>query len=148
MYLVAAACATTLESAFDLRPIQRIEAEDSKLIGEGVQKDQIRTNGVVRLTQPFNNTVEFTFAVGVADRYSITIRYMNKSDEDIPLLIQIEDANGILMRNDHLTFKPTPEDKFKSLGTTTGTQINAGTYKLRLSSAGTAGIVLDYVEVQ
>jgi hypothetical protein len=148
MYLVAATCATTLESAFDLRPIQRIEAEEATLIGEGVQADRIRVNGVVRLTQPTNNTVEFTFSVGVADTYSVSIRYINQSGSDIPMLIQIEDANGIIMRNDRLTFAPTPGDRFKTLGTTTGTQINAGTYKLRLSNAGAAGIVLDYVEVQ
>jgi hypothetical protein len=148
MYVVAATYATTLEQAADLRPIQRVEAEASKLVGKGVQQDQIRTNGVVRLTQPLDDAVEFTFAVGVADTYNVGIRYMNKSDRDIPMLIQIEDANGTVMRNDQLSFKPTPDDKFKTLGTTTGTQINAGTYKLRLQNVGVAGMVVDYVEVQ
>ncbi len=148
MYLVAATYVTTLEQASDLRPIQRIEAEDSKPIGKGVQKDSIRTNGVVRLTQPLDNAVEFTFSVGVADTYNVNIRYMNKSDKNIPMLIQIEDANGTVMRNDQLSLEPSPEDKFKKLETTTGTQINAGTYKLRLQNVGVAGVVLDHVEVQ
>ncbi len=148
MYLVAAVHVTTLESASDLRPVERVEAEESKLTGKGVRKDRIRINDIVRLTDPLDDGVEFTFSVGVADTYNIAIRYMNQSDENIPMLIQIEDSNGIMMRNDQLSFKPTPDDKFKTLGTTTGTQINAGTYKLRLQNVGVAGMVLDYVEVQ
>jgi hypothetical protein len=148
MYLVAAVYVTTLESAVDLRPTQRIEAEESKLMGTGAKKDLIRINDIVRLTQPLDDGVEFTFSVGVADTYKVSIRYMNQTEKSIPMLIQIEDANGTVMRNDQLLFKPTPEDKFKSMGTTTGTQINAGTYKLRLQNVGVAGIALDYVEVQ
>jgi hypothetical protein len=103
---------------------------------------------VVRLTQPLGDAVEFAFSVGVADTYALRIRYSNMQTDTIHMLISIEDANGAVLRSDTLSFNPTPENKLRTLGTTTGTQINAGTYKLRLSNAGKAGIVLDYVEIQ
>ncbi|MDR0711143.1 MAG: beta galactosidase jelly roll domain-containing protein [Prevotellaceae bacterium] len=148
MYLTAAVYATTLETASDLRPAVRIEAEASKISGSGAKQEKIGENEVVRFTHPLDNAVEFSFAVGVADTYTVRIRYRNPQNDTIPLHIRIEDANGAALRSDTVYLSPTPENKLRTLTTTTGTQINAGAYMLRLSGAGKAGIALDYVEIQ
>jgi hypothetical protein len=148
MYVTAAVYATTLETAADLRPTVRIEAEASKIFGSGARQEKLGESEVVHFTRPLGDTVEFTFSVGVADTYAVRIRYKNVQNDTIPMLIHIEDANSAVIRSDTLSFAPTAENKLKTLGTTTGTQINAGAYRLRLCSAGKAGIVLDYVEIQ
>jgi len=49
--------------------------------------------------------------------------------------LTITDSKNITLVDRELTFPPTP-DKFKMLSTTTGTQINAGTYRLTVEAAG------------
>ncbi|MDR0419724.1 MAG: DUF4982 domain-containing protein, partial [Prevotellaceae bacterium] len=149
LYLVSAVPVTTLESASDLRPINRLEAEDAKPEGENIRRDSIRTNGVVNFAGGGDNSVEFTFTVGVADTYVVRVRYINRKEEAIPVSIKIVDAYDVVMRNDVMILEPTVDDKFKTIKTDTGTQINAGTYRLTISNVfEVEGFILDYVEIQ
>ena len=45
----------------------------------------------------------------------------------------LTDAKGAVLVDRDVSFPPTPP-KFKMLSTTTGTQINAGTYTLRIET--------------
>ena len=47
--------------------------------------------------------------------------------------LTITDTKGALLVDHDVTFPPTP-NKWKMLSTTTGTQINAGTYTLDINS--------------
>ena len=46
----------------------------------------------------------------------------------------IVDSKGITLVDREFSFPPTP-DKFKMLSTTTGIQINAGTYRLTIEAS-------------
>jgi hypothetical protein len=85
----------------------------------------------------------------VADTYIVRVRYINRTEETIPVNIRIVDAYDMVMRNDVMPLESTVDDKFKTIKTDTGTQINAGTYKLTISNvSGVEGFILDYVEIQ
>ena len=60
---------------------------------------------------------------------------------------KIEDANGILLRNDTIEFFSATE-KWKILNTTSGGYINAGTYKISIESNEMKGLRLDSFEFQ
>lgn len=57
----------------------------------------------------------------------------------------ITDSQGTVLRQAPVTFPATPK-KYKMVSTTTGTQINAGSYLIRLDKAD--GLTFDYLEMQ
>ena len=59
----------------------------------------------------------------------------------------MEDAYGIMMRNDEIEFSSASE-KWKIASTTSGGYINAGTYKITLESEDMKGLLLDSFEFQ
>lgn len=87
----------------------------------------------------------WTIAPGVAREYALRFRYKNTTAAAIAGRLQVADSKGELIVDRDITFPPTP-NKFKTIATTTATQINAGHYKVAVK--GAAGVVLDYLEVQ
>ena len=61
--------------------------------------------------------------------------------------MKIEDANGILLRNDDIEF-PIQKEKWKILNTTSGGFINAGTYKITIESNNMKGLRIESFEFQ
>ncbi|MBO4314979.1 MAG: beta-galactosidase [Prevotella sp.] len=66
---------------------------------------------------------------GLGQEYAIRFRYKNTTDHPIVGRMKIVDSKKTTLIDRDITFPPTP-NKFKMLSTTTGTQINAGTYRL------------------
>lgn len=88
---------------------------------------------------------EWTILPGVARQYMLRFRYKNTTGAPVVGRLKIVDANGIVMLDRDMTFPETP-NKFKTIGTTTDSQINAGTYRVMLS--GVKDVAFDYLEVQ
>ena len=65
--------------------------------------------------------------------------------------MRIVDEKGSILVDRNIVFPTTPK-KFKILSTTTGTQINAGSYSLQLLQPGTKqklrNVEFEYLEVQ
>jgi hypothetical protein len=61
--------------------------------------------------------------------------------------MQLIAANGTVLRNDDITF-PETQEKWKQVSTTTGTYINAGTYRVIISGENLNGLGFDSLEVQ
>lgn len=87
----------------------------------------------------------WTITPGVAREYALRFRYKNTTAAAIAGRLQVADSKGTLVVDRDITFPPTP-NKFKTIATTTATQINAGHYKVAVK--GAAGVVFDYLEVQ
>ena len=77
----------------------------------------------------------FTITPGLGQEYALRFRYKNTTGSAVQGRLTITDSKGIVLVDRSLTFPPTP-DKFKMLSTTTGTQINAGTYQLVVDADG------------
>jgi len=56
-------------------------------------------------------------------------------------------ANGTVLKNDEITFPETTE-KWKQISTTTGTFINAGTYRVIIFGENLNGLGFDSLELQ
>ena len=72
---------------------------------------------------------------------------MNSSEFSLPVNMRFVDAKGVVLREEILNFPPTPE-KWRILNTTTGTYVNAGTYKVELSAPVMDGLSFDAVDIQ
>lgn len=92
-----------------------------------------------------SKTSTWTINPGVAREYMLRFRYKNTTGEQQVGRLKIVDSKGIILLDRAMTFPETP-NKFKTIGTTTDSQINAGTYQIILS--GLPNVSFDYLEVQ
>lgn len=131
----------------DSRPVVIIEAEKTKTTGTGIEKGNFKKADYIEFTKKTNNSIEFEVKPGVAGIYLMRFRFMNRNETPLKVKFKMEDAYGILMRNDTIEFFPSPE-KWKILNTTSGGYINAGTYKITLEGDDLKGLMLDNFEFQ
>jgi len=131
----------------DSRPIVIIDAEKAKTTGNGIEKGNFKKANYIEFTKKTANSIEFEVKPGVAGIYLMRFRFMNKNETPLKVKFKMEDAYGILMRNDTIEFFPSSE-KWKVLNTTSGGYINAGTYKITLEGDDLKGLMLDNFEFQ
>jgi beta-galactosidase len=125
--------ATTLETAYDLKPVTTYKTTGARVAGD---------------------TVEWNVAVGVGDMYSLTVKYrylpVATAGQQVGagiggLEVRMED--GTLIKKETVKFLPTAATKWNFLSTSTGTMINAGHYIVRLIAPG-EGMQADELQVQ
>ena len=76
---------------------------------------------------------QFIIKPGLGQEYALRFRYKNTTGNAVKARMTITDSKRTVLVDRDVTFPPTP-NKFKMLSTTTGTQINAGTYTLHIDS--------------
>ena len=77
------------------------------------------------------------------------IRYYNPEKERI-LHVKITDTNGVVYKEDDITFVKTPEKKTKRRNTsiTTGSQTNAGSYIVTLTGEGIDKMLFEKLTIE
>ena len=75
----------------------------------------------------------FVIKPGLGQEYALRFRYKNTTGQPVTARMTLTDSKKIVLVDRDVTFPPTP-NKFKMLSTTTGTQINAGTYTVRIDT--------------
>jgi len=148
-FLIMAQPASNIEPAYDLKPVASYKAVDAKWQGPGMVKGKVDgKDRVIFQKASAENSLEWDFSVGVADRYSITISYNNPKTESIKGRWQLLSADGTLMKEEEILFTPTRQGKSNYINSTTGTMINAGHYKIRLTSKEAEGLSVNSLDVQ
>ena len=93
--------------------------------------------------------VEWTVSVGVGDRYGLNFRYATDEPKAVKAELAIIGPDGRRVRTDPLEFSGTPTPlAWNVLRTRTGSSLNAGTYKLRVSLTGPGALQLSSLEVE
>ncbi|MEI6949309.1 malectin domain-containing carbohydrate-binding protein [Paraflavisolibacter sp. H34] len=146
MYTIFVKPVSQIEPAYDLKPTARYEAEEARLTGVAVAPEPFLNKKYVTLEQA-NAAVDWKMQVGVADRYSLRFRYINKTGKTVAATMKVFANDGTLMHIQPLEFSPTPE-KWATVDASTGSFINAGTYTIQLTGVDAKGLGLDYLEVQ
>ena len=129
------------------RPSLKLEAETATIKGGGTVKGNFKSADYLEFAKNTPNSIEFEVNPGVANIYLMRFRYMNLNPEPIKVKLIIEDAYGILLRNDEIEF-PSQTEKWKILNTSSGGYINAGKYKIRIESDNMKGLRLESFEFQ
>ena len=75
----------------------------------------------------------FLITPGLGQEYALRFRYKNTTGIAVKGRLTITDSKRTVLVDREVSFPPTP-NKFKMLSTTTGTQINAGTYRLEVEA--------------
>ena len=75
----------------------------------------------------------FIIKPGLGQEYALRFRYKNTTGNPVKVRMTITDSKHTVLVDREISFPPTPP-KFKMLSTTTGTQINAGTYTVKMET--------------
>ena len=86
-----------------------------------------------KLKAKSQESTTFIIKPGLGQEYALRFRYKNTTGNAVKARMTITDSKRTVLVDRDVTFPPTP-NKFKILSTTTGTQINAGTYVVRLDT--------------
>lgn len=139
---------THLQPAYDLKTTTSYKATDGILEGKEVTKAVLMDKQRVIFNAAGQGSLTWNISVGVADTYSLTIKYHNPSSKPLKAKLEFLSADGTLMKSEIAEFAPTKEGKWNYLSTNTGSMINAGSYKVRLIATETKGLALDALDVQ
>nr|WP_233173738.1 malectin domain-containing carbohydrate-binding protein [Pedobacter sp. ASV19] len=149
MYSIAVVPANNMQPAYDLKIITSYRAADASLLGAGLQKEVLSGKERVSAKTSSAGRIEWQIGVGVADIYSLTLKYHNSNGSSLKAKIEVFAMDGsILKPAEQIELTPTKEGKWNYLNTNTGTMINAGSYKVRLSISDAAGLSIDALDVQ
>ena len=144
----------------DMKPVDVKPAKESKTMWADFEKETYATTPDSLLPPKTNSaitaegilhkgTMNFEYNVGVAKVYALRFRYYNPEKERT-LHVKITDLNGVVYKEDDITFVKTPEKKTKRRNTsiTTGSQTNAGSYRVKLTGEGIDKMIFDKLTIE
>jgi hypothetical protein len=130
----------------ETRPATIYRAEQAKVNGRNKEKIVKDQTFIVFLDNK-QGSIEWDISVGVANKYALRFDFMNVNDCPIDVKIRVIDSDGIVHKEDTITF-PVATEKRRTLSTDTGGYINAGHYKIQLSAENMSGLWLSNLTVQ
>ncbi|SFA38486.1 protein of unknown function [Pedobacter suwonensis] len=139
---------THLQPAYDLKNTATYKATDAILKGNHIVKEELMGKERVTFKANTDAVLTWNFAVGVADNYSLTIKYHNPFEQNLKAKLELLSADGTLMKTEQAEFVPTKAGKWNYFSTSTGSMINAGAYQLRITAIETKGMSIDALDVQ
>ncbi|RXF71067.1 malectin domain-containing carbohydrate-binding protein [Arcticibacter tournemirensis] len=147
MYTIAVLPATTIAPAYDLKPVNGYKAPLAAMTA-GIIKTTVNEKDAITFKKASGDTLEWTISVGVADTYSLTVKYANTFSHDLTAKLQLLAADGTLMKEETIALAPSKTGKWNYFATSTGSMINAGTYKVRLISVDAEGLSVSGLDLQ
>jgi beta-galactosidase len=147
-YIAAVLPLTTLAPATDLKRSVNYGVANASLMHSGVVLDTSGNKKVLRFIKPAGGNAVLTIAPGVADTYDLKFKYTNTGDKTLTLNMQLQDANGVIIKTEMLRFKPVQKGKSGTVIAKTGGTINAGNYKLILTAVDAEGLAISGFEMQ
>ena len=103
--------------------------------------------GYVAFHNPEKDSITWTIHVGVGDTYGLRFRYQNTTNQDMVAVISVISEEGTVLYKGTVYFSPS-QHEWDKVTTTTGTSMNAGTYKIRLIIPAARGLMIDNLKVQ
>ena len=85
--------------------------------------------------------------LAASSQYGLTFKFNNPTDRHLDGLLRIETSGGLLMHEEEITFRPTRGQR-RNVITSTGTDINAGHYRIILKLKEAKDLLIQRVEVQ
>jgi len=146
--VVAMVPPSNLEPAYDLKTVINYKATDAAFNGKNILKEDFLGKPRVVFKSSDGGVLEFSLSVGVADTYSLTIKYHNPLDKPLKAKLEFLSADGTVMKSENAEFASTKEGKWNYYNTNTGSMINAGNYKLRVIAIEANGLYVDALDVQ
>jgi hypothetical protein len=146
-YLVFATPVNTLEPAYDLK-MQLSFKPDAAEYSKELQLETLIEKPSLTFKSADKGHLLWNFQTGVADMYSLTLRYSNRTGKMAKVKIELFAQDGTLMHTVFANLSESFEGKWAYFTTNTGTMINAGSYKLKISNTNAQDISISQLLVQ
>ncbi|MBR7719881.1 malectin domain-containing carbohydrate-binding protein [Hymenobacter properus] len=147
-YIVAVNRTSSIEPAYDLKAVTGYKPATARLSGPGLVKETVNTKESITFKEASGSALEWTIQVGVADTYSLTFRYANPLARPLAATLTVALADGTVLKTENVELLPSKPGKWNYLATSTGTMINAGSYRVKLTAADAAGLSVSGLDVQ
>ena len=123
---------TTSWRAFDTDTIAKLPKEE---LPQDTDARPATTYEPIAKSQKLKAGTATSFVIkpGLGQEYALRFRYKNTTGNAVKARMTITDSKRTVLVDREVSFPPTP-NKFKMLSTTTGTQINAGTYTVKIET--------------
>jgi len=132
-----------------VRPANNYALSAATFSGGTMVPDVAGVAGAAWQPGPPGSYLEWTVSVSIGDRYGLNFRYATATAEAVPLDLSIIGNDDRVLRTDRIAFPPThPPLQWSTLRTRTGSSINAGTYRIRLTTTAGAPVYLRSLEVE
>jgi hypothetical protein len=93
-------------------------------------------------------TIQWPVRTGVADIYSITVKYFYPHQKEVKGRLQLIGPGNSMMLDTPVKFTFTRTGKWNQFTVNTGTMINAGLYTVKLLVNDAAGLAISGIEIQ
>jgi hypothetical protein len=138
---------TKMQPAYDLKPITQYKTNVAKL-GDGAVKESFAGRECVFIKTNGSANVEWPIQTGVADIYSITMKYYYSKQTPVKGRLQLIGTGNSMMLDEEVQFTFTNTGKWNQFTTNTGNMINAGNYTVRLIITGADGLAISGIDIQ
>jgi hypothetical protein len=139
--------ANTMQPAYDLKPITSYKTNVSMLSGD-VQKEifNSRECAVIKGNDPAG--VQWPIQIGVADIYSITVKYFYPGPQELKAKLELYQAGNSRMLAVPVSFTFTNPGKWNQFTVNTSNMINAGNYVVKLVLENAKDLVISGIDIQ
>ncbi len=127
------------------RPAVTYEAEEAAI--EGRHRIEVLRKRAGVFFEKGAGSIAWDIRTGVAQVCAFRFKYVNETGRPVPLRLRLVDAAGAVLRDTELLL-PDLGEKWRVLSTTSGSYINAGSYRLILSGDELEGVAFEALDVQ
>ncbi len=139
--------AIDMQPAYDLKPVTAYKTNVAKFTG-AVAKEQFEKREVAMLKDENKTAVEWPILTGVADIYSVTLKYYWPGEQPVNATLELIGPGDSRMMTQPVNLTFTRQGKWNQVTVNTGTQINAGNYIVRLITEKAKGLAISGIDVQ
>ncbi|HSC55031.1 MAG TPA: malectin domain-containing carbohydrate-binding protein [Phnomibacter sp.] len=146
-FVLAVLPANKMQPAYDLKPVKSYKTKVAKL-GTGVEKDSVDGREVAMIKSDAAVEIAWPVQTGVADIYSITMKYYYPKEQPLQATLYLYDAGGNRMLEEKVQFTFTRTGKWNQFTVNTGSQINAGHYTVKLVAENGTALAVSGIDIQ
>ena len=136
-----------MQPAYDLKAVAAYRTNIAEVSG-AMQKENIAGRECAVAKNMQSAIVQWPIQTGVADIYSITMKYFYEKEQTVKGKLQLFDAGNVRMLEVSVSFTFTLKGKWNQFTINTGTQVNAGNYTVKLIVDNAEGLAISGIEVQ
>ncbi|WP_276484247.1 malectin domain-containing carbohydrate-binding protein [Paraflavitalea pollutisoli] len=148
MYGVFVNEASSIEPAYDLKPVASHKAAEGLLSGAAVKQVAVNGKEQVVFATDAEGVVDLKMTIGAADEYSVNFKYNWPGAQAITGELSLLQADGTLLKKEKVNLLNTRAGKWNYISTTTGSMINAGHYIIRFTTQAAKGLAVGGADVQ
>ncbi|MBN1416872.1 MAG: DUF4982 domain-containing protein [Bacteroidales bacterium] len=146
-YSVFVVPVSSLAAPADQRPVRKYSSELAIVKGITGKKRMLNDRHIIAFINDATEEISWPFYVGLAGVYGIHFNFQNNTGKTLPAEMTVETPDGIVLHREVLRLENRGE-RWQTVKTSTGTSINAGSYRVRLRISGAKGLLLQELEIR